>query len=146
MLRSKSIRHILFAALYLSSFVAASAHAAADLNISKTVTSADSGLEAGDTVTYDIVINNVGTTPGFDVVVITMADQQTGVLRRVTQAGLPVDIFERSKAETIPLATVGDLLIEDLRISESYFYPIEKIIQLRHHSIKSLYKVAHPTS
>lgn len=76
-----------------------------------------------EAIAYSIV-----QSVGFDVVVITMVDQERGVLHRVTQAGLPVDVFERSKSDVLPLNQLDGLLKSELRISESYFYPIEIIL------------------
>ena len=87
----------------------------------QTNTDQDMMLEA---IAYSIV-----QSVGYDVVVITMADQEKGILRRETQAGLPVDAFERSKDDTLRLRELDALLKEELRISESYFYPIETIIE-----------------
>jgi PAS domain S-box-containing protein len=67
---------------------------------------------------------------GFDVVVITMVDTATGLLRREVQAGLPVDIFERSRGDAISVADLDSILSDDYRISESYFLPIERILKM----------------
>jgi PAS domain S-box-containing protein len=67
---------------------------------------------------------------GFDVVVITMVNPDTNILERKTQAGLPVDVFERSKQDTMPVSQLDMLLTEDYHISESYFFPIENILEM----------------
>lgn len=77
----------------------------------------------------EAIAHSVAQSVGFDVVVITMVDNNAGLLRRVTQAGLPVETFERSKADVLPMDQLDDLLKPELRISESYFYPIEKILE-----------------
>ncbi|MEL6272245.1 MAG: GAF domain-containing protein, partial [Chloroflexota bacterium] len=80
-------------------------------------------------VMLDAIAYSIVQSVGFDVVVITMTDPETGLLRRETQAGLPVDVFERSKADVISLDALGGLLQDELKISESYFYPIEVILE-----------------
>ena len=49
---------------------------------------------------------------GFDVVMIMMVDEEAGVLRRVAQAGLPIDAFEESKKNTLPIKTLQDAVRE----------------------------------
>src|SRR5690606_33610697 len=66
---------------------------------------------------------------GFDVVLMTLADHEAGVLRRVTHAGLPIEQFERDKAKTMPLANVQRLLRPEFRISESYFLPLDRLAE-----------------
>src|SRR5690606_24133764 len=74
----------------------------------------------------EAIAYSVQQSGGFDVVVMTLADD--GILRRVTQAGLPLDVFEESKDKTLPMERVQELLAKDeFRISESYFLPIEKL-------------------
>ncbi|MEM6530318.1 MAG: GAF domain-containing protein, partial [Chloroflexota bacterium] len=81
-------------------------------------------------VMLDAIAYSIVQSVGFDVVVITMIDPETGLLRRKTQAGLPVDIFERSKADVISMDALKSVLKENLKISESYFYPIEAILEM----------------
>jgi len=79
-----------------------------------------------EAIAYSIV-----QSVGFDVVVIAMADAQSNTLRRVTQAGLPVDEFERSKQFVISLDELQKLFMPEFLISnESYFFPLEKLMFL----------------
>lgn len=80
-------------------------------------------------VMLEAIAYSIVQSVGFDVVVITMIDPADGLLKRKTQAGLPVEIFERSKADVLPANMLGDLLQDDLRISESYFFPLETILE-----------------
>ncbi|MCC6803614.1 MAG: GAF domain-containing protein, partial [Anaerolineae bacterium] len=65
---------------------------------------------------------------GFDVVMILMVDEESGILRRIAQAGLPVDAFEDSKRHTLPITTLNLLFEkEQFRISESYFLPFQQV-------------------
>jgi PAS domain S-box-containing protein len=64
---------------------------------------------------------------GYDNGVVLLSDEDAGVMRRVAQVGMPLDVFEQSKANIV---TVDDLeaMIDETayQISESYFYPAEK--------------------
>jgi hypothetical protein len=77
----------------------------------------------------EAIAYSVQQSAGFDVVLMTLADQHANVLRRVAQAGLPIDAFEKSRPITMPLDNLSRLLKEDFRISESYFLPVNKIVQ-----------------
>ena len=46
---------------------------------------------------------------GFDVVMLMMVDEEAGLLRRVAQAGLPIDAFEDSKKNILPIKTLQEL-------------------------------------
>lgn len=81
------------------------------------------------TVMLEAISYSIVQSVGFDVVVIAMIDEKEGLLKRVTQAGLPVDAFERSKSDVLPIEELDKLLHPELRISESYFYPIDTIIE-----------------
>lgn len=64
---------------------------------------------------------------GYDTVVMTLVDDH-GVLRRISQAGMPIERFEASKQYTMPVADVKALFaLDEFRISESLFLPFEKI-------------------
>ncbi len=67
---------------------------------------------------------------GFDIVMLLLLDEQAGVLRRTAQAGLPIDAFEASKKNALPLASLQKLFEnEKFRVSESYFLPFQQIAQ-----------------
>ncbi|MBI1258545.1 MAG: GAF domain-containing protein, partial [Chloroflexi bacterium] len=73
---------------------------------------------------------SVQTSIGFDVVMLMMVDEENGILRRVAQAGLPIDTFEESKKNILPIRTVQDLFQnETFRVSESYFLPFQQVSQ-----------------
>ncbi len=66
----------------------------------------------------------------YDIVVMTMVqDTDDGpVLRRVAQAGLPLDSFEASRARTMSFAALESLFNRDeFRLSELYFLPFERL-------------------
>lgn len=66
----------------------------------------------------------------FDIVMMLLVDDDAGVLRRTAQAGLPIDAFEASKRNTLPITTLQKLFEnEQFRVSESYFLPFQQISQ-----------------
>ncbi|MBL8130327.1 MAG: GAF domain-containing protein [Anaerolineae bacterium] len=73
---------------------------------------------------------SVGQSIGYDIVLILMLDQEADVLRRVAQAGLPIEAFERSRGLTISRASLSSLFEKvEFRQSESYFFPIQRVTQ-----------------
>ncbi|MEO0561428.1 MAG: GAF domain-containing protein, partial [Chloroflexota bacterium] len=78
----------------------------------------------------EAIVYSIVQSVGFDVVVVTMIDPASGLLKREQQAGLPVDAFERSKADVLPADRLETILRDEFRISESYFLPIESIIKM----------------
>ncbi len=67
---------------------------------------------------------------GFDIVVMTMLQESADgpVVRRVAQAGLPLDAFESSRTRSMSMSALEDLFGKDeFRISESYFLPFERL-------------------
>ncbi len=75
----------------------------------------------------EAIAYSVQQSVGFDIVLMLMLDEQAGLLRRVAQAGVPLEVFERSKEHMLPKAHLDTLLSEVYRISESYFFPIEQL-------------------
>ncbi|NDJ59621.1 MAG: GAF domain-containing protein [Chloroflexi bacterium] len=77
----------------------------------------------------DAIAFSVQQSCGYDVVVMTLVDEATGTLRRVAQAGLPIAAFEASKADTMNVDQLHDLLrLDEFRVSESYFLPISRVM------------------
>lgn len=66
---------------------------------------------------------------GYDVVLMTLLDGGDGVLKRVSQVGLPLNVFDESKRKVMPLDNLRALLDKrEYQIgSESYFMPIERV-------------------
>lgn len=62
---------------------------------------------------------------GYDVVVMLLLDEATDTLRRVAQAGMPLDVFEQSAAAALSRARFEALCQPAYRISESYLLPVE---------------------
>ncbi|MBN1967484.1 MAG: GAF domain-containing protein, partial [Anaerolineae bacterium] len=71
------------------------------------------------------VAHSVQETVGFNVVLISLADTRTGVLRRTAQAGLPLAVFEEMQRTTPSLDQARSLMQDRYRISHSYFLPAE---------------------
>lgn len=71
---------------------------------------------------------------GFDVVLISVveeADTEIGekhlVLRRISMAGLPLTDFEELKRVRQPLERLENLMRPEYRLSQSYFFPFQKM-------------------
>jgi PAS domain S-box-containing protein len=78
-------------------------------------------------VMLEAIAYSVSQSVGYDTVLITIFDESAGVLRRVAHAGMPLDAFESTKDRTISYDALQDLLKDEYRMSESYFFPIERI-------------------
>ncbi|MCS7071816.1 MAG: GAF domain-containing protein, partial [Anaerolinea sp.] len=68
---------------------------------------------------------------GFDTVLMTLVDDNGRELRRVAQAGMPIEIFEATKQKTMPVDAVTALFARqaEYRISESLLLPAEKMMR-----------------
>ncbi|MDX1995417.1 MAG: GAF domain-containing protein [bacterium] len=78
----------------------------------------------------EAIAYSVSGSVGYDSVVMTMVDEDAKVLRRVAQAGMPVEVFERSKSNMLSLDKVERLLRDEFRVNDlidAYFYPVEKV-------------------
>ncbi len=84
-----------------------------------------------DTVSIlEAIAFSVQQSIGFDIVMLLMVDEEAGVLRRIAQAGLPIDAFEDSKKYILPIKSLEKLFEKDsFRISESYFLPFQQAAQ-----------------
>ena len=72
----------------------------------------------------EAIAYSVMQSVGFDVVLMLLSDEDGDVLRRMTQAGMPIDAFDRNRA-VLTQETLQALFAEKYRISESYFFPFE---------------------
>ncbi len=81
------------------------------------------GLSLVDTL--EEVALSIQETVGFNVVLISLVDEQAGVLRRTAQAGLPLTVFEELKKTTLSMEEARGLFQERFHISNSYFLPAE---------------------
>lgn len=74
----------------------------------------------------EAIAYSVQQSCGYDVVMMTLLEGDT--IRRVAQAGLPIDAFEASKKNTLSRAQLNKLFEnKEFNISESYFLPFEKV-------------------
>jgi PAS domain S-box-containing protein len=81
---------------------------------------------------------SIQQSAGWDVVMLLLADEEAGILRRVANAGLPVEAAERNRNRTMRLADLGRLMKDEFRISESYFLPFDKVAQWYTSGIEAL--------
>ncbi len=80
--------------------------------------------------TLEEVALSIQETIGFNVVLISLVDEQAGVLRRTAQAGLPLAVFEELKKTNPPLEQARSLFQDRFRVSNSYFLPAEGSAEL----------------
>jgi PAS domain S-box-containing protein len=74
----------------------------------------------------EAIAYSIQNSVGYDTIVMTLIDQSTNSLHRVAHAGLPLEVFEKTKSHTINKNNIDELLVPEYRISESYFFPAEK--------------------
>lgn len=75
----------------------------------------------------EAIAYSVQQSSGFDTVLMLLLDEENRVLRRTAQAGLPIDKFYNTQDDVLPLEATEKLFNDEFRISESYFFPIEKV-------------------
>jgi PAS domain S-box-containing protein len=73
----------------------------------------------------EAIAYSVQQSVGFDVVLMTLVDEDDNI-RRVAQAGLPIESFEQSKGLLLPRARLDSLMQPNFTISESFFLPIDR--------------------
>ena len=62
----------------------------------------------------------------FRVVLISMVEQETGLLRRITSAGLAQEAWNELSTRKQPLSSVQQLMRPEFKISHSYFIPADQ--------------------
>ncbi|RMG73036.1 MAG: GAF domain-containing protein [Chloroflexi bacterium] len=75
----------------------------------------------------EAIAYSVQQSVGFDTVAMLFYDADAGVYRRVAQAGMPLDVFQQTLKHVITPAQLDELFKPEFRISESYFFPMERI-------------------
>ena len=95
------------------------------LQISRTVRS-DLPL----TTNLEIIAAGIWEAVGFNVVLISVLDPQTKLLKRTAAAGLPLETFARLQQIDIPWAGLANLLQEEFRLGHGYFVPQERAQQV----------------
>lgn len=76
--------------------------------------------------TLDEVAHAIQETVGFDIVIVSVVEGDPPVQRRVAAAGIPVMDFEQMKAVRQPWSAVEAVLLDEFRISQSYYIPAER--------------------
>ncbi|MBN1681453.1 MAG: GAF domain-containing protein [Anaerolineae bacterium] len=71
------------------------------------------------------VAQSIQETVDFNLVLISVVDEQEQVLRRTAQAGMPLPVFDEVKNISPPLEQVRGLMQDSYRVSNSYFLPAE---------------------
>ncbi len=74
----------------------------------------------------EAIAYSVSASAGFDVVLMLLLDDESGVMRQVAQAGLPLEVFDSSKKRVLTMEALNTLQNPDYRMSESYFFPVEQ--------------------
>lgn len=75
----------------------------------------------------EAIAYSVQQSVGFDTVLMMLVDEETGNLRRVSQAGMPLDAFNMGKDIAVSKVALDELLKSDYRKSESYFFPVHEL-------------------
>ena len=79
----------------------------------------------------DDVAHAIQESVGFNVVVVSLVEGDPStpealIQRRVAAAGVPVAMFEDMKALRLKWANVEEILRDEFRISQSYYFPMEQ--------------------
>jgi PAS domain S-box-containing protein len=87
------------------------------------------GSSSDPVMLIEAVAYSVQQSVGFDIVLMLLVDEDEGVLKRVAHAGLPLEVFERTRKDVLPFDVLADFLKPEYRTSETYFFPLEKVGQ-----------------
>lgn len=74
----------------------------------------------------EAIAYSISQSVGYDTVLIAFYDEHAELFRRVAQAGMPLEAFESTRDRVLPLADVPNILRDEYRTNESYFFPIER--------------------
>lgn len=86
----------------------------------------------------ETILESIQDATGYTVGVVALVDEEAGVLRRVAQLGMPLDDFERTKVHVMPVSDLEGLLQTQYKISESYFFPAEDVMEWGTVNLKAL--------
>jgi PAS domain S-box-containing protein len=78
-------------------------------------------------VIFEAIAYSVQQSIGYDTVLMTLVDEEAGVLRRIAHAGMPLDAFAETQDRTLTRAQLDDILKDQYRQSETYFFPIQEL-------------------
>ncbi len=73
----------------------------------------------------EAVAYGVRETVGFNVVLISIVDNEQKITRRIAQAGLPLSTWEQARKVTPPLSNLERIFLPRFQLSASYFVPGE---------------------
>ena len=73
-----------------------------------------------------IIARGIRDSTPFRVVLMSMVETETGMLRRLTAVGIPRETLNELLVRKQPLASVQQLMKPDFKISRSYFIPIDQ--------------------
>ena len=73
-----------------------------------------------------IIADNVRETTPFQAVLISVYEEETGLLRRITGVGFPPDTLAELMARKQPLTSIQQMLKSQFKISRSYFVPVDE--------------------
>jgi GAF domain-containing protein/nitrogen-specific signal transduction histidine kinase len=76
--------------------------------------------------TLNLIARGIRDSSPFRVVLISVVEQDAGVLRRVTSVGIPQETVNEIMPRKQPLAGVQQLMQSEFKISRSYFIPADR--------------------
>ncbi len=87
----------------------------------------------------ETILESIQDALGYTLGIVALLDNETNVLRRVAQFGMPLEDFERSKSFSMSEEDLNTLLQPRYQISESYFFPAEHVADWGKVSLKTLF-------
>jgi len=84
------------------------------------------GLDQPLDETLNLIARGIRDSSPFRVVLISVVEVDTGLLRRVTAVGIPQETLNEILSRKQPLASVQQLLKPEFKIGRSYFVPTEQ--------------------
>ncbi len=72
------------------------------------------------------IVLSIRDTVGFNIVLLSLVEGDPPHLRRVAQAGIPLALFEEIREIRQPLKAFENMVRDEFRISQSYFFPHER--------------------
>jgi PAS domain S-box-containing protein len=75
----------------------------------------------------EAIAYSVQQSVGYDTIMMMLIDEETGELKRVTHAGMPIDAFNSVKNVGISREELDNLLKPEFQNGESYFFPVQEL-------------------
>jgi GAF domain-containing protein/nitrogen-specific signal transduction histidine kinase len=72
------------------------------------------------------IAHSIRETTPFQAILISVYERETGLLRRMTGVGFPVDTLNELMSRKQPLTSIQQMLKPQFRISRSYFIPVDE--------------------